>query len=252
MNTKQPSEWARKDGRGGAELRPVRFVLDPAPAAAGSALIHVGRTQVLCAVALERGVPVWMRQQDVAGGWLTAEYSILPYATEARTRRETAGQKPNGRTQEIQRLIGRVLRMVVDLEALGTNTLWVDCDVLCADGGTRTAAITGAYVALRLAADRWLRRGVLARDPIRTALAAVSVGLVAGQPLLDLDYAEDAAAEVDMNVVMTDAGQFLEVQAAAEGAPFSRANLDRLLKLAGQGIRSLLDLQAQAVAGAQP
>ncbi|HMO98455.1 MAG TPA: ribonuclease PH [Kiritimatiellia bacterium] len=233
-NTKRP------DGRKPGVLRPVAFTPDFAPSALGSVLMAMGRTRVVCAVTVEDDVPRWMKQDKVAGGWLTAEYSMLPYASEDRIRREASSGKPSGRTQEIQRLIGRSLRAVVDLNKLGQRTLWVDCDVLQADGGTRTASITGAYAALRLAVDRLLADGRLTEDPIREAVAAVSVGIIDGQVLLDLCYAEDAAADVDMNVVMTASGKFVEVQGTAEERPFSADQLQAMLGLAGKGIKHLL------------
>jgi ribonuclease PH len=237
----------RGDGRAEDDLRPVRFTLDVAPAAKGSALISNGNTQVLCAVSVQEAVPRWMQQQKAPGGWVTAEYSMLPYSTTDRSSRESSLGKVSGRTQEIQRLIGRSLRSVVDMQKLGPRTLWVDCDVLQADGGTRTASITGAYVALRLAVNRLLREGALEEDPVRESVAAISVGVVEGRPTLDLCYEEDVAAEVDMNVVMTQSGAFVEVQGTAEGPPFSRAKLDAMLALAEKGARELATLQAAAL-----
>lgn len=237
----------RADGRRPDEIRPVAFQLDVAPAAAGSVLVSIGRTQVICAVSVEEDVPRWMKQQKAGGGWVTSEYSMLPYATPDRSRREASIGKVSGRTQEIQRLIGRSLRAVTDLEALGPRTVWVDCDVLQADGGTRTAAVTGAYVAMRRAMDRLRREGRLDRDPLTASVAAVSVGLVEGRPLLDLCYTEDLAAGVDMNIVMTGRGKFVEVQGTAEDEPFSAGDLDRLLKLAAGGIRRLLAAQKKAL-----
>lgn len=237
---------ARADGRAPAELRPIRFIPDLAPAAAGSVLVEFGRTRVICGASIEAGVPRWMRAQNVSGGWLTAEYSILPYATKPRSSRESSTGKVSGRTQEIQRLIGRSLRAVTDLDKLGERTIWLDCDVLEADGGTRTAAVTGAWVALRRAVNKLLKEGALKEDPLREAVAAVSVGIVEGRPLLDLCYTEDLAAAVDMNVVMTASGKFVEVQGTAEESPYSREELDRLLALAGKGIRKLLKEQESA------
>ena len=238
----------RTDGRAPDELRPVGFDMQIAPAAKGSTLIRVGRTRVVCAVSVEEKVPRWMQAQKIKGGWLTGEYSLLPYATSDRSSRESSLGKVSGRTSEIQRLIGRSLRAVVDLEALGARTLWVDCDVLEADGGTRTAAITGAYVALRQAVNALLSADLLAEDPIRESVAAVSVGMVNGVPLLDLCYEEDLAAGVDMNVVMTGSGRFVEVQGTAEGEPYTRAQLDAMLALADQGIQALTAAQNDALA----
>lgn len=237
----------REDNRRPDQLRPVKIEPHYVRAPAGSALISMGETRVLCAVSMEEGVPKWMREQGVSGGWLTAEYSMLPCASAPRKPRELSRGRPEGRTQEIQRLIGRALRVITDLDKLGSRTIWVDCDVLQADGGTRTAAITGAYVALVLAVRKWLRERLLQTDPIRGALAAVSVGLVDGVPLLDLTYAEDARATVDMNVVMTAGGQFVEVQGSAEQAPFSQRDINRLLKLARTGITKLLAIQQKAL-----
>ena len=221
-----------------------------APAAAGSVLIKVGHTQLICAAMVEEFVPRWMREQKVAGGWLTAEYSLLPYSTQQRTSREVNAGRVSGRTQEIQRLVGRALRAVTNLEKLGPRTIWVDCDVLQADGGTRTAAITGAFVALRLAVNRLLKDGLLKEDPIREAVAAVSVGMVDGKALMDLCYEEDVKADVDMNVVLTAGGAFVEVQGTAEGEPFPDEDLQKMLALAKKGIGSLLKAQRAALAGA--
>lgn len=207
----------------------------------------MGRTQVICAASVEDDVPVWMKKQKVSGGWVTAEYSLLPYSTTERTRREVTSGKISGRTQEIQRLIGRALRAVIDLEALGPRTIWIDCDVLQADGGTRAAAITGAWVAVRRALNRLQAEGHLTANPLTSAVAAVSVGLVQGRPVLDLNYEEDAAAAVDMNVVMTAQGAFVEVQGTAEETPYTRKELDALLELAAGGIRKLLSLQKAAI-----
>lgn len=235
--------FSRPDNRKPDELRPLEFVLDFAPAAAGSVLVRMGNTHVLCGVSIEESVPRWMRAKKVSGGWLTAEYSMLPYATKQRTSRESTLGKVGGRTHEIQRLIGRALRAVVDLEKLGTRTLWIDCDVIQADGGTRTAAITGAFVALRLVVDRLIKEKILSEDPIRESVAAVSVGMAKGQPLLDLCYAEDVDADVDMNVVMTASGKFVEVQGTAEDQPFSKAEMENMLSLAEKGIRDLIKAQ---------
>jgi ribonuclease PH len=235
----------RPSGRAPDQLRPVRLTGDYLRHAEGSVLIEMGDTRVLCAASVQEGVPAFLEGRGQ--GWLTAEYAMLPRAGTTRSPRESVTGKVGGRTHEIQRLIGRSLRAVVDLRALGERTIVLDCDVLQADGGTRTAAITGAWLALRRACDTLRTRKVLRDDPIRAGLAAVSVGIVGGVPLLDLDYAEDSHAEVDCNVVMTDAGAFVEVQATAEGAPYTRAQLDTLLALAEQGIRELLALQRASV-----
>ena len=242
-----PETITRLDGRSADALRPVRFECGVAPAAKGSTLIHIGRTRVICAVSVEEKVPRWMQAQKVKGGWLTGEYSLLPYSTPDRSSRESSKGKISGRTQEIQRLIGRSLRSVVDLERLGSRTLWVDCDVLEADGGTRTAAITGAYIALRQAVDQLLKDGLLEDDPILESVAAISVGMVEGVPVLDLCYEEDLAASVDMNVVMTGSGRYVEVQGTAEGTPYSRAELDAMLALADKGIHELSVAQGAAL-----
>lgn len=238
--TDQPK---RPDGRRPAELRPVNFVLNYIEYAEGSVLIEVGRTRVLCNVSVEEQVPAWMAGRGV--GWLTAEYALLPRSTHTRTSRETWGLR--GRTQEIRRLIGRSLRAAVDLELLGERTLVVDCDVLQADGGTRTAAITGGYLAVALALRRLAGQGRVPSEVLRPPVAAVSVGVVGGEVWLDLCYAEDRDAEVDLNVVMTD-GRLVEVQGTAEGSPFSRETLDRMLDLATQGINYLIQHQREALA----
>jgi ribonuclease PH len=237
----------RADGRRPDQLRPVKIHPHYVNQPAGSALIEMGNTRVLCAASVEGGVPRWMREQDVAGGWITAEYSMLPYATAPRKPRELTRGRPEGRTQEIQRLIGRALRAVTDLEKLGERTLWIDCDVLQADGGTRTAAITGAYVAVMLAMQKLQGEGVIQENPVKSCVAAVSVGLVDGMPLLDLSYDEDAKAAVDMNVVMTDERQFVEVQGTGEDAPFTQQQMSAMLKLARQGIAELVAIQKKAL-----
>ncbi len=238
----------RPDGRKGDQLRPVSFKIGVAPNCMGSALIRMGNTQVICGVSIENERPRWMKEKRETGGWITAEYSLLPYSTPDRARREATAGRLSGRTQEIQRLIGRAMRAAVDLDVLGERTIWVDCDVLQADGGTRTAAITGSFVALRLAVHRLLRSKEIAKDPVCRAVAAVSVGLVHGRPRLDLCYEEDLAASVDMNLVMTDAGEFVEVQGTAEGNPYSRAELNALLTIGEKGIRELLAIQKKAAA----
>lgn len=238
----------RSDGRRPNQLRPVRIHPHYVAPPAGSVLIEAGNTRVICAASVEEGVPRWMKEQDVPGGWITAEYSMLPYSTSPRKARESTRGKIEGRTQEIQRLIGRALRAVTDLERLGDRTVWIDCDVLEADGGTRTAAITGSYVALALAMRRLLKEKKLAENPVRQAVAAVSVGLVEGAALLDLNYVEDSQAAVDMNVVMTDAGQMVEVQGSGEESTFTKKQMATMLKLAEKGIRQLLAAQARALA----
>lgn len=239
---------ARVDGRRPDQLRPIRIETGIAPASAGSCLIHMGRTRVICGVSIDNEVPRWMKAQKKAGGWVTAEYSMLPYCSRERARREVSSGKVGGRTSEIQRLIGRAMRAVVDLEALGDRTIWIDCDVLEADGGTRTASITGAWVALRLAVDKLLAEGALKKDPIRSGIAAISVGVVGGVPMLDLCYAEDSTADVDMNVVMLGNGEFVEVQGTAEHQTFSGAQLTKMLALAKSGCASLMKAQRAALA----
>ncbi len=238
---------ARHDGRRTNESRPFHLKKNIAPHATGSVLAQSGNTRVICAVSVEESVPRWMREQKVPGGWLTAEYSMLPYATEQRKARDISKGKIDGRSQEIQRLIGRSLRAVVDLEKLGSRTLWVDCDVLQADGGTRTTSITGAYVALELAIHDLMKRKLLVENPIREPVAAISVGICGGVPCLDLDYIEDKDASVDMNVVMTGGGRFIEVQGSGEEATFSSAELESMLDLARGGIKTLLALQQKLV-----
>jgi len=235
----------RGDGRGAADLRPVTITTGVQEFAEGSALIDVGRTRVLCAASVDTVLPRWLHGQG--RGWVTAEYAMLPRATADRTPRESAKGRLGGRTHEIQRLIGRSLRAAIDLKGVGAHVVHVDCDVLQADGGTRTAAITGAWVALSLALDTMVARGLLKARPRLDRLAAVSVGVVDGVGLLDLCYEEDARADVDMNVVMTGDGRFVEVQGTAEAAPFSRAELDALLGLAATGVEGLLAAQALAL-----
>lgn len=237
----------RPDGRRPDELRPIGFRNHIAPHAAGSTLIEWGQTRVICAATVEEAVPRWMKEQGVPGGWITAEYSMLPYSTLGRKPREISRGRIEGRTQEIQRLIGRALRAAVDLERLGSRTLWIDCDVLQADGGTRTAAITGASVALRLAVRKLQADGLLASDPVRHGVAAVSVGLIGRQPRVDLCYLEDSAADVDMNLVMTSAGEFVEVQGTGERASFSEEQLASMIALGRSALNRLFELQAAAV-----
>ncbi len=231
----------REDGRQADELRPVMFTPGYVDYPEGSVLITMGRTRVLCNVTLEAGVPRWKQAQGLPGGWITAEYALLPRATHTRTQRETRGL--GGRTQEIRRLIGRSLRAGFDLEQLGAYTCIVDCDVLQADGGTRTAAITGGYVATRLTIQRLVDSGQAPAQVFKYPVAAISLGLFSGEPWLDLCYAEDARADADINIVMNAAGELIEVQGTAEGAPFSRKAFKKSLDLADQGIRWLLDLQ---------
>ena len=221
----------------------MNLTLDSAPYAEGSCLISAGQTRVLCAVSVQEGVPRW--REKSGAGWLTAEYGMLPRSTHTRSGRERG--RVGGRTQEIQRLIGRSLRSVVDLEALGPRTVIVDCDVLQADGGTRTASVTGASAALWSGFDGLVKDGMIERNPMREMVAAVSVGIVDGEPVLDLDYQEDSTAQVDMNVVATEAGHFVEVQGTAEGHPFRRDELDELLELALDGIRTLVRAQKTAL-----
>lgn len=240
---------ARADGRRPDQIRPIRFHNHIAPNATGSTLVEWGRTRVICGVTVEDAVPRWMKEQNVTGGWITAEYSMLPYSTLQRKQRDITKGKLDGRSQEIQRLIGRAIRAAVDLDKIGARTIWIDCDVLQADGGTRTAAITGAFVALRLAVAKLLADRRISEDPICNAVAAVSVGIVQHQVLVDLCYAEDVAAQVDMNLVMTDAGNFVELQGSGEEATFSDAQLALMIEMGRKGIRDLLDAQKAALAG---
>ena len=237
----------RADGRAANQIRPLRFQNHIAPYAAGSTLIEWGSTRVICGVTIEETVPRWMKEQKVEGGWLTAEYSMLPYSTLQRKPRDINKGKLDGRSSEIQRLIGRAIRAAVDLEKFGQRTICVDCDVLQADGGTRTAAITGAFVALSLAVKKLLAEKKLSASPILAGVAAVSVGIVAGKPLLDLCYTEDVAATVDMNLVMNSAGEFIELQGSGEEATFTDTQLADLLVLGKTGIRELLAAQQQAI-----
>jgi ribonuclease PH len=236
----------RRDGRESGDLRPITFTRDYTELAAGSVLVEFGRTRVLCTASVEERVPPWLRGKG--RGWVTAEYSMLPGSTSERTDREAARGRQSGRTQEIQRLIGRSLRAVTDLKTMGEVQITLDCDALQADGGTRTASICGAWVALHDACSRLVTSGGLTGHPITDVCGAVSVGVVDAIPMLDLDYSEDARAEVDMNVVMTGTGRFIEVQGTAEGMPFSRAELDELLALAEAGIADIFELQRALVA----
>jgi len=237
----------RIDGRTAADLREVRITPGFIEHAEGSVLIEMGKTKVICTASVENGVPRFLADQG--RGWVTAEYGMLPRATDTRSDREAARGKVGGRTMEIQRLIGRSVRAVVDFEALGERTVKLDCDVIQADGGTRTASITGAWVAFAIACGHLLERGDVERSPVREPVAAISVGVVDGVPLLDLCYTEDSSADVDMNVVMTGSGDFVEVQGTAEGDPFSKKVLDQLTDLAADGIGRLVEMQQKIVGG---
>ncbi len=233
----------RPDGRKNNQMRQVKITRDFLKTAEGSALIEMGDTRVICSASIEEKVPLFLKDQR--RGWVTAEYSMLPRSTQIRMMRESVSGKVGGRTHEIQRLIGRVLRSVVNLDDLGERTIWIDCDVIQADGGTRTASITGAFLCLADALDFAVKRGLIEKSPLQGHLAAISVGMVEGEPRLDLCYAEDSVADVDMNVVMTESGKFVEVQGTAEKQPFSRGDLDTLLALAESGIRKLISIQKE-------
>jgi ribonuclease PH len=235
--------FQRNDSRAADQIRPTRITPNISPYAEGSALIEVGGTKVICTASVEDRVPQFLRGKGT--GWVTAEYAMLPRATNVRTQRES--QRPSGRTQEIQRLIGRSLRAVVDLKLLGERQIYVDCDVIQADGGTRCASITGGYVALALACRKLVSNGTLKTSPILTEVAAVSVGIIAGTPILDLAYIEDSEADVDMNIVVTGSGKFIEIQGTAEREPFSREQMDQMLILAESGIKQLFAIQQAAL-----
>jgi ribonuclease PH len=235
----------RFDGRGPEDLRKVTIETDFMPNAEGSCLASMGNTRVICTASIDENVPRWMQGRGT--GWVTAEYSMLPRSTDERVPREVNKGRPSGRTQEIQRLIGRSLRAVTDMSILGERTVWLDCDVLQADGGTRTASITGAFVALSLAFNSLIDKGSLSGSPMIDSVAAVSVGIVGGVPVLDLNYAEDSTADVDMNVVMTGSGKFVEVQGTAEKGTFDRDELNTLLDLAAKGIGELTSFQGAAL-----
>lgn len=237
----------RIDGRSNDQLRKIKVVKDYLAHPPGSVLIEAGGTKLICAVSLDPKVPPWMKTQKVAGGWVTCEYGMLPASTHERVKREAANGKQSGRTMEIQRLIGRSFRTVIDLDKLGTNTISIDADVIDADGGTRCAGITGSSIALQLAFRSELWRKQFGASPMRENVAAVSVGIVNGEPALDLCYEEDCNAEVDMNVVMTESGKFVEVQGAAERQPFNRKQLNELLDLAESGLRQIFEIQHQAL-----
>ena len=235
----------RTDGRKPAQLRPIRITPSYIKTADGSVLIEMGDTKVICTAKLEERVPPFLRNSGK--GWITAEYGMLPGSSSIRIGRESSRGKIGGRTHEIQRLIGRSLRAIADLQTLGEKTIWVDCDVIQADGGTRTASITGAYVALAEAVKSWLHRGVISVDPLKDVVAAVSIGIVEGKILLDLCYEEDSKADVDMNFVMTGAGKFIEVQGTAEASPFTRKQMERMAEIAQLGIKELIKTQKKVI-----
>lgn len=237
----------RPDGRKNNEIREVKVYRQFIGTAEGSVLISMGNTRVICTASIEDRVPLFLKDQK--RGWITAEYSMLPRATQTRVQRESSSGRISGRTHEIQRLIGRALRSVVDMSVIGERTIWIDCDVIEADGGTRTAAITGAFICLSDALKYALRNGLIDRTPLKDYLAAISVGVVNGESRIDLCYSEDSAAEVDMNVVMTGNGKLVEIQGTAEGMPFSKATLDSLIKLAEEGIHNLINVQKKLIEG---
>src|SRR5437773_11605358 len=238
----------RTDGRGSDEIRQINFELNVAPHASGSVLVSMGQTRVICAVTVEEAVPRWMKEQEVTGGWLTAEYSMLPYSTQPRKTRDVTKGRLDGRSIEIQRLIGRSLRAVTDLEKLGPRTIWVDCDVLQADGGTRTTAITGASLALAVACRKFVREKKLDTPPMRKLVAAASAGILDGQAIVDLNYEEDKLVAVDFNLVATEDGDFVEVQGSGEEATFAGSQLDEMLALGRNGISALIDAQRAVLA----
>jgi len=238
---------SRLDNRAPHQLRPVTFTPGFAPHATGSVLVAFGNTRVICSAMIEEGVPRWMKDQKVSGGWITAEYSMLPYSTVPRKPRDIAKGKLDGRSSEIQRLIGRSLRAVVDLELLGQRTLWIDCDVLQADGGTRTASITGGCVAVALACEVLVKGGKLAKSPLKKLVAAVSVGVIDGVPLLDLNYEEDKSATVDLNVVLTEETHYVEVQGAGEESTFTQEEFVTMLDLGKQGVAELIAAQRAVI-----
>ena len=236
----------RSDGRKPSQLRPLKITPSYIKTADGSVLIEMGDTRVICTAKLEERVPPFLRNSGK--GWITAEYGMLPGSSQQRIGRESSRGKVGGRTHEIQRLIGRSLRSVADLKSLGERSVWIDCDVIQADGGTRTASITGAYIALMEAVRVWRERGILSADPLKDAVAAVSIGIVDGKILLDLCYEEDSKADVDMNFVMTGSGKFIEVQGTAESAPFTKKQMERMAEIAHQGIKELLQAQKKVIA----
>ncbi len=241
----------RPDERETNQLRPITFTPNVAPHASGSVLVSFGDTRVICACTIEENIPGWMKYQKIKGGWLTAEYSMLPYSTLDRKRRDISQGKLDGRSSEIQRLIGRSLRAVIDLKMLGHRTLWIDCDVLQADGGTRTASITGGAVAVAIALNKLVATGKIKQSPMKKLIGAVSAGVFEQTPVLDLNYPEDKDATVDFNVVMTEDLEFVEVQGAGEEATFSRAEMDKMLDLTESGIKEITLLQKQAIADAE-
>jgi len=247
-NIPTPPGANRIDGRTSEQLRPVSFDLGIAPYAGGSVLVTMGNTRVICGVTVEENVPRWMKEQGVTGGWVTAEYSMLPYSTQTRKPRDIAKDRIDGRSMEIQRLIGRSLRAVVDLEKLGPRTIWVDCDVLQADGATRTAAITGASLALAIACRKLVREKKIDMSPVRKLIAAVSAGVLDGQAILDLNYEEDKVVAVDFNLVATEDGEFVEVQASGEEAIFAQSQLDEMLVLGRKGVAELIAAQRAVLA----
>jgi ribonuclease PH len=238
----------RSDGRTSDQIRPISFEVNFAPHAAGSVLVSMGNTRVICGVMIEEVAPRWMKEQNVTGGWLTSEYSMLPYSTTTRKPRDISKGRPDGRSTEIQRLIGRSLRAVVDLEKLGPRTMWVDCDVLHADGGTRTAAITGASLAVALACRKLAKDKKVDAPPIKKLVAAVSAGILDGQAIVDLNYEEDKAVTVDFNLVATEDGDFVEVQGSGEEATFAQSELDQMMTLARKGISELIAAQRAMLA----
>jgi len=245
------SQLLRSDGRRDDELRPISFQNGIAPYATGSTLVSWGNTRVICGVTIDEAIPRWMKEQGVPGGWITAEYSMLPYSTLDRKPRDISKGRLDGRSQEIQRLIGRAMRAAVELDRLGPRTVWIDCDVLQADGGTRTAAITGSYVALHLAIQKLLADGKLTSNPLSDSVAAVSLGVVDQRVLLDLNYEEDSKAEADMNLVMTGRGEFIEVQVTGEQNTFSQLQLESLLALGRAGVNRIIAAQNAAL-GTRP
>jgi ribonuclease PH len=247
MSETTQKPFSRPDGRAVDQLRPIAFQAGIAPHALGSVLVSFGNTRVICAASIDNRVPGWMRAQKVEGGWMTAEYSMLPYSTLDRKQRDISRGKADGRTIEIQRLIGRSMRAVFDLKKLTGKTIWIDCDVLQADGGTRTASITGAYVAAQIAVQKLIAKGDLEENPFTDSLAAVSVGVYQDTPVLDLNYPEDKDATVDANLVMTGSGKYVEAQSSGEEATFTRAELDSLLELGAKGIAEISQLQEAAI-----